>query len=56
MMGKSVLNVKKKDCLMMLCWMMLAGTIHMIVDAMMPEIEELTLCIVALEPMEALIH
>ncbi len=40
----------------MLCWMMFACIICAVVDAATPEIEELTLCVAAFEPMEALIH
>ncbi len=41
---------------MMFHWMMLAGIIGTIVYAVTPQVKELTLCIAAFEPMEALIH
>ncbi len=44
------------DCLVMFCWMMLAGIIGTIVYATTPQVKELVLCIVAFEPKEALIH
>ncbi len=56
LMGERVLNVKKTNCLVVICGMMFAGIIRMIVDAAAPEIEELTLCVAAFEPMEAWIH
>jgi hypothetical protein len=44
------------DCLVMLRGMMFSGIICTVVDATMPETEELTLCVAAFEPMEALIY